>query len=167
MSQEEIGNWAAIIITVGLISIGLISMLIGQLARLREWWREGINQARAPRHITSSRWRNSNDDDPLYADNSPATTTPQNNNNRVATPQLDSNALLQTRAADLAKMVHAGKIGETEGIRLIFGCAPSSSNPKYIAARAALKKELEKLTNPYPYRTPEQEQRRKELELAS
>ena len=85
---------------------------------------------------------------PLHEDNSTATTTPATSNNGVATPQLDSNALLRVQAVALAKMISAGKVGETEGIRIVFGCAPSSSNPKYIAARAVLKAELAKLNGP-------------------
>lgn len=104
-------------------------------------------------------------DRPLHGDNAPATTTPAISNNRVAITQLDSNLLLQEDARVLAIMVKAGKVGETEGIRLVFSCAPSSSNPKYIAARSALKAELEKLTNPYPQRTPEQRQLREQLGL--
>lgn len=85
-----------------------------------------------------------------------STTSPQNNNNAIATPATDSNALLlQQRAADLAIMVKAGKVGETEGIKLFFGVSPSSSNPRYIAARAALKAELTKLDPPKFRTTPE------------
>lgn len=94
-------------------------------------------------------------------------TNPQHNNNRIATPATDSNALLfQQRAADLALVVKAGKMGETEGIKLFFGVSPSSSNPRYLAARAALKDELAKLDPPkYPQMTPEQQQLREQLQL--
>jgi hypothetical protein len=119
-----------------------------------------------PGKIMSSVRGRRTQDRSVAVDNSLATTSQQNNNNGIATSQPDDNVLLQVRAADLAKMVHAGKIGETEGIRLIFGCAPSSSNPKYITARAALKVELDKLVNPYPHRTTEQEQLRRELGLS-
>lgn len=97
---------------------------------------------------------------------SPATTTQQNSNNGIATPTTDSNALLlQAKAATLAAMVKAGKVGETEGIKLVFGVAPSSSNPRYIAARAALKEELAKLDPPKFRMTPEQENARAALGL--
>lgn len=49
-SQQDILNWAMIIITVGLLAIGLISMAIGKIAQLWAWlvdWR--------PTPITSSR----------------------------------------------------------------------------------------------------------------
>ncbi len=97
---------------------------------------------------------------------SPATTTLQNNNNGIATPTTDSNELLlQAKAQALAAMVKAKKIGETDGIKLVFGVAASSSNPRYIAARAALKAELERLDNHFPNQTPEQKANRQELGL--
>lgn len=110
---------------------------------------------------------NQDDDEGEIVDVAPVVAaTPQNNNNGIATPQNDSNdLLLQSKAESLAIMVKAGKIGETDGIKLIFGVGPSSSNPRYLAARDALKKELEKLDNPYPRRTPEQEAKRKALGL--
>lgn len=78
-----------------------------------------------------------------------AATTTATPTNPIATPQPDSNALLlRNKAEALAALVHAGKVGETEGIKLVFGCAPSSSNPRYLAARAALKEELAKLQPP-------------------
>jgi len=115
--------------------------------------------------ITSSADADPADDRPLLDDDPATTTTPQNSNNGVAITQNDRNALLlQTQAATLAAMVRAGKIGETEGIRLVFGVAPSSSNPRYIAARAALKTELAKLEpSPYPQRTAEQQMQRELL----
>lgn len=63
--------------------------------------------------------------------------------------------LLQTTAANLAKMVRAGKIGETEGIKLLFGVRPSSTNPRYLAARDALKAELAKLESGARYAQPD------------
>jgi hypothetical protein len=97
---------------------------------------------------------------------SPATTIQQDSNNGIATPATDSNALLlQNTAANLATMVKAGKIGETEGIKMLFGVLPSSSNPRYIAARAALKEELAKLDPPKFRMTPEQENARNALGL--
>jgi len=93
-------------------------------------------------------------------------TKTQDNNNPIATPTTDSNALLfQNTAANLALAVKAGKMGETEGIKLYFGVSPSSSNPRYIAARAALKAELAKLDPPKFRRTPEQENARDALGL--
>lgn len=45
LSQQDIANWAMIIITVGALAIGLISMLVGQLMRAIDWWRDGVAQA--------------------------------------------------------------------------------------------------------------------------
>lgn len=166
LTQDQILNWVVIIITVGAIGIGLLSMAVGRLARFVEWWQEGIEQARATRNMSSQRMY-VEDDQPLYDDELPATTTPQNKQQSVATPQNDSNALLREQARVLALMVRTGKIGETDGIRLVFGCVPSSSNPKYLAARDALKTELKILDNSYPQRTHEQDVARKELGLKS
>ncbi len=56
-----------------------------------------------------------------------------------------SNALLlQARADALAALVVAKKVGETEGLKLVFGVAPSSSSRTYQDARAALKAALAK-----------------------
>jgi hypothetical protein len=99
-------------------------------------------------------------------DESPATTSRQNNNNAIAITQPDRNALLlQAKAEALAALVKAEKVGETEGIKLVFGVNPSSSNPRYIAARAALKEELFKLDPPKFNLTPEQIQARQALGL--
>ena len=97
---------------------------------------------------------------------SPATSQ-QNSNNGIAMQQGDSNALLlQAKAEALAALVKAGKIGETEGIKIVYGLTASSTNPKYQAARAALKEELQKLDQPRYRRTPEQEQLRRDLGIA-
>lgn len=99
-------------------------------------------------------------------DVAPPATTLQNSNNAIATPATDSNALLfQQRAADLALAVKAGKIGQTAGIKLYFGVSPSSTNPRYLAARAALKEELAKLDPPKYRRTPEMQAVRDALGL--
>jgi hypothetical protein len=94
---------------------------------------------------------------------SPATTTPQNSNNALQSDATQSNMLLLGQARALAAMVKAGKIGETEGIKLVFGVSPSSTNARYQAARAALKAELERLTNHYPNMTQEQKHAREVL----
>lgn len=137
----------------------------GPVELIRRDWQALLDWRPAP--ITSSGTKNPEPDRLLHAEQSPATTTPENSNNGVATPQNNNNALLlQTQAATLAALVKAGKVGETDGIRIVFGCAPSSSNPKYLAARTALKTELEKLNNPFPHMTMEQRKRREELGIA-
>lgn len=105
------------------------------------------------------------EDQDLPAEELPVATTPQ-----PATTALQSDAtygkgLLDGQARALAIAVKEGRYRETEGIKAIFGVSPSSTNPKYIAARAALKAEIEKLNNPYPQRTQEQENQRRELGL--
>lgn len=88
-------------------------------------------------------------EDDENTDDDPATTTIAKEQQSIAITQQDRNVLLfQGETQALAKMVHAGKVGETEGIKIVYGVSPSSSNPKYIAARAALKEELEKLDPP-------------------
>ncbi len=57
----------------------------------------------------------------------------------IAIAQNESNeSLLVARMDALAALVIAGKIGETEGIKLIEGVSPSSKNKHYLAARDAL-----------------------------
>ena len=102
----------------------------------------------------------------------PLATTATTEQQSIATPATDSNdLLLRNEAATLAKLVKAGKVGETEGIKIIYGVAPSSSNPRYLKARAMLKEELAKLEGGTKYhRTPEQaaevQKKREELGLA-
>lgn len=110
-------------------------------------------------------------DDPAVAGNDaaaepPATTTAQPATSALQSPAIDRNGLLlEGQARALATMVKAGKIGETEGIKIVFGISPSSTNARYLAARAALKAELDRLSSSYPPLTPEQRRAREALGL--
>ncbi len=78
-----------------------------------------------------------------------ATTTMQKPATVIAITQNEPNALLlHARADALAALVVAGKVGETEGIKLVFGASPSSSNRAYLDARAALKAAIAKRQQP-------------------
>lgn len=99
-------------------------------------------------------------DDPAF---SVATTTAQVATTALQSGAIGSNELLLGQARALAALVKAGKIGETEGIKIVFGLSPSSTNARYQAARAALKAELERQSNHYPNMTPEQKQAREAL----
>jgi len=92
-------------------------------------------------------------------------TSNQASNNGLQSDAAMGKGLLVGQARALAAMVKAGKIGETEGIKIVFGVSPSSTSPRYQAARAALKAELARLDNHYPQRTPEQEAARAALGL--
>lgn len=101
-------------------------------------------------------------------DESLTTTTLQNDNNSIAITTTEHNALLFAAKADaLAALVHAGKVGETEGIKLVFGVGPSSSNKTYQAARELLKARLARLQPEKFKLTPEQEQFRERLGLSN
>lgn len=96
---------------------------------------------------------------------------PRNNNaampaQPVAIDNNERNALLLAGRADaLAALVHAGKVGETEGIKIVFGASPSSTNKTYQTARELLKARLARLA-PEKYKlTPEQEALRARLGL--
>jgi hypothetical protein len=149
--------------------IGLVSALGPPiwrgLPRLRDRYFERQPIGDLYRYIMSTDERFEDDDRPLYANNSPAATTPQPATTALQSDATYSKGLLDGQARALAIAVKAGKIGETEGLKMIFGVSPSSTNQKYITARAALKAELEKLNNPYPRRTAEQQQLREELGL--
>ncbi len=74
-----------------------------------------------------------------------ATTTTLKPATVIAITQNEPNALLlHARADALAALVVAGKVGETEGIKLVFGASPSSSNRTYLDARTALKAAIAK-----------------------
>lgn len=76
-----------------------------------------------------------------------AATTATTQQQSIAIQQNERNALLfQQQARDAAKLVRSGICGETKALQIIFEVRPSSTNPRYIAARAALKAELENAT---------------------
>jgi hypothetical protein len=131
---------------------------------IRRWYRVAHGPVVDPRVMSRAASGVSNDR-PLHAAESGTTTMLEESNNGIATPTMDRNALLRETARCLAIVVNDRQLGETEGIRKFFGCAPSSSNPKYLTARSLLKEELEKLRTPYPNRTEDQAEKRKELEL--
>jgi hypothetical protein len=98
-------------------------------------------------------------------DFSQTTTTPATSNDALQSDATMSKLLLAGQARALAALVKAGKVTETEGIKLVFGVSPSSTNARYQAARAALKTELARLDNHYPQRTDAQRQARDALGL--
>lgn len=118
-------------------------------------------------YLTSSRGGGEDLEEAAIEPETPATTTPQNDNNGIAITATETNALLfAERANVLAAMVQAGKVGETEGIKIVFGVGPSSSNKTYQAAREMLKARLARMQpEKYPLLTPEQEAARKALGL--
>lgn len=83
---------------------------------------------------------------PDPAPDPPATKMKQEDNNGIVMDTTEYNALLFAAKADaLAAMVHAGKVGETEGIKIVFGVGPSSTNKTYQTAREMLKARLARL----------------------
>lgn len=95
----------------------------------------------------------------------PANNKTQHDPQLIAIEGNERNALLFAGKADaLAAMVYAGKIGETEGIKLVFGVGPSSTNKTYLTAREMLKARLARLQPTKPL-TPEQAALRTELGL--
>lgn len=79
----------------------------------------------------------------------PATTTPQPESNAIAITETERNALLLRGKADaLAALVHAKKVTETEGIKLVFGVGPSGGSKTYQVARMLLKARLAELEAP-------------------
>lgn len=72
---------------------------------------------------------------------SPRNETPETAETRVATGEIERNTLLRAKAEALAALVAAGKVGETDGLRLVFGVSPGSS-AAYREAQAALKAAL-------------------------
>jgi hypothetical protein len=104
-------------------------------------------------------------DDDLVSSNATRAATPRNT---IAMLQNDRNELLlHAKAEALAAIVAAGKVSQTDGIKLVFGVGPSGSNPRYREARQALHIALERLQPGahYPELTPEQIQTREELGL--
>lgn len=78
-------------------------------------------------------------------DENVAATTATTQQQSIAMGTTDDNALLlQAKAEALAAMVEAGVVGETKGLQIVFNVRPSSTNPRYASARAALHAELDK-----------------------
>lgn len=100
----------------------------------------------------------------LAAGENPDDVQHNNNGNNdeklIATLQNEHNRLLLiAKAQSLAALIHAKKIGQTDGIKLVFGVSPSSSNKVYIAAREAVQAELARLAS-LDTETPEQAEAR-------
>lgn len=88
-------------------------------------------------------------DDDEYEDDLSSNNNASNEQQSIAITATERNALLFAGQVDaLAALVHAKKIGETEGIKIVFGVSPSSTNKTYLAARAMLKARLERLQSP-------------------
>ena len=117
----------------------LLYFLSVGIGKVSEWRRRG----RAPaEYDVKSIVRNGIVEHPAP----PATTMPRNDNDGTTMDTTEYNALLFAAKADaLAAMVHAGKVGETEGIKIVFGVGPSSTNKTYQAAREMLKARLARL----------------------
>lgn len=83
------------------------------------------------------------------ADDDVAATTATTQQQPIAIQQNERNALLlHAKAEALAAMVEAGIVTETKGLQIVFNVRPSSTNPRYIEARAALHAELAKRRTP-------------------
>lgn len=69
----------------------------------------------------------------------------------IAIQQNDTNeALLLARADALAALIVADKVKQTEGIKLVFGLSPSSTNKLYSDAVAAVKASVARRQMRYP-----------------
>lgn len=113
---------------------------------------EGYLSDEAPPLITSSGEDGDGDNAVVASPLRPGSATPETERNGIAIDNNERNALLFAgRAEALAAMVHAGKVGETEGIKIVYGCAPSSTGKTYLAARELLKARLARLA-PEKYR---------------
>jgi hypothetical protein len=138
MPADKTIDTVLMIIAGGALTLGLGSVLLGWLVRQ---WDHIMSRSTA-----TGATQNSNQE-PAF---SPATTTPATSNNALQSDATYSKGLLDGQARALAIAVRAGKYGETEGLKAVFGVSPSSTNRRYIDARAALKAELARLDNPYP-----------------
>lgn len=138
MPADKTIDTVLMIIAGGALTLGLGSLALGWL--VGRWDRIMSRGARSEAEQKSNQ-------EPAIP---PATTTPATSNNALQSDATYSKGLLDGQARALAIAVRAGKYGETEGLKAVFGVSPSSTNQRYIDARAALKAELAKLDNPYP-----------------
>lgn len=148
----------------------LVGVIKG-LSLLTEWLerRGSVKASAAAAPVVTSNGRDQQNALPAVAP--PPATTTTTPANVIATPATDNNALLlRAKAEALAALVLAGKVGETEGIKLVYGVGPSSSNPRYLEAREALKAAMVKQAPDPPPKfrplTPEQQKFREEMGLS-
>lgn len=159
MDQLHLRDLWGIVIAVGLFLALLNREALGDLMR--------SIAARYWPHLTSSREEQDTASPVVATPETPVNNNTQNEPQLIAMGNNERNALLFAGKADaLAAMVHAGKIGETEGIKLVFGVGPSSTNKTYQAAREMLKARLVRL-QPKRELTPEQEALRVGLGLSN
>ncbi len=128
-----------------IVGLGLFVLL--EFAKWRAWWQaRSVKRFDRTRPVVMSRDDEWDDDDQDVADDA------QQNNNATTmdcNDESDNNALLfRGQAIALAKMVKAGTVGETKGLHDVFDVKPSSTSPRYLAAREALKAELARLDPP-------------------
>lgn len=130
------------------------SILFGLFAGwriVRRWIRaahdraQSVNASASEGDVVMSRSRPVRD--PKHAIVSNGATTATYQTQSVATAQNDRNELLlRNKAEALAAMVKAGIVGETKGIKIVYGCGPSSDPASlYQRARMMLKEELQRL----------------------
>lgn len=130
------------------LTIGALLIFVWlEFERLSAWWRDrAVKRSRHADPEIMSRDDAWGDDDQGVADD------PQQNNNATTidcNDESDDNALLlRNEATALAKLVKAGIVGETKGLQIVFDVKPSSTSPRYLAAREALKAELARLDPP-------------------
>lgn len=90
----------------------------------------------------------------------------KNGANVIATPQNDNNDAVVIAA--LARLVAAGKVGQTDAIKVGLGVAPSSTSVRYAEVRNAMRAEVERLKGAEGAQfnlTPEQVEWRKKMGL--
>lgn len=178
LSQQDIANWAMIIITVGALAIGLISMLVGQLMRAIDWWRDGVAQARSNDYVDAT---DRHPVDPVVA--APVAAPPREAGQLIAKPGNDGNAELpgnagnlplpaeardiirmQTRAEVVVALLKSAKMtNKAEAIELVFECSRSGRPGSTYHQALTL---VDALIDRYPQRTPEQQAERQKLGLA-
>ena len=133
--------------------IAIVLLVFGERPKLAAAVRAWIGGARVVpvRAVMSNGDAADNVFAPEEAAESPAQPIAQDENNGIADSTTERNALLFMARADvLAQFVAAGKIGETDGIRIVFGVGPSSTNKTYLAARELLRARLARLQAPQP-----------------
>lgn len=149
LTADEIVN-----LTWALITFGIITSLWFAWPSIEPW----IGR------VMSRYFAGTPDENQLASGKNPADVQNNNNDNNdttlIAMLQNERNQVLLTaKAQALATLVHAKKVGQTEGIKLVFGVSPSSSNKTYLAARDTLQAELARLAS-LNIETPEQAEAR-------
>jgi hypothetical protein len=155
MTDEQVANIVVIVIIVGLLAIGLLSMLVGRLVAAWDWMRgqmldslERAREEKARKDMSSRReyWAVDHAVDTPVVDNDNKAGQPIATPDNAINSMLSDNKAFDERVALLAQLYQAGIVTNlARAIEKGFNCSRSSKDDStYQRVRKALDKHLQK-----------------------